>query len=412
MCSTILNIIYENVCKYINLFINQKYLSNEKAIFLSIFAVIPLIFIANTILYGQVDPGDDYYEIYNYRKALFEQYALQKGKQVEEINGYKDFCNWAYKYRTRHSDNGSISNYFESIKDYLDNNPETESDLELEWSYIGPEGLWPKLNNPSSLQTVSGQGLVISVWANENNIDHIMAGTLWSGGLWETTDGGNVWNNISDDELYIQAISSIWVNPEETNEIYVTTMNGGVPASYSYGLYHRDYDELEEVWKWYNNPIEVNGSPTYPTHSGRLTPTKFLRHPTNSNDLYFLNCQILYRSIDGGSTWNEILKIDNTYQYYEYYNPWQANHYFKDMEFDSDNSSVLYVTGPEAYKIDFDQTPPGISNITSELLPDNSIYPCASLILVDAHENFPNKIYFSVETTKQMEVGEDTENIL
>ncbi|MEZ5199666.1 MAG: hypothetical protein R2764_25780 [Bacteroidales bacterium] len=151
----------------------------------------------------------------------------------------------------------------EALNSYYTSNSDVVGDFELSGYHIGPEELWPKLSNPNTIAEGSGQGLVISLWANPNDANHIRAGTQWSGGLWETTDGGDKWVNLSDNERRIQCVSSIWSDSLNTDEIYVTTYKGDHPGMYSYGLFHTTDNGAN--WEVINCYVNQDGANLYPT---------------------------------------------------------------------------------------------------------------------------------------------------
>ncbi|MEZ5195258.1 MAG: hypothetical protein R2764_02285 [Bacteroidales bacterium] len=49
--------------------------------------------------------------------------------------------------------------------------------------------MWAKINS-TPFEIVSGQELIISLWVDENNLNHIMAGGEYSGGLWKQLMAG------------------------------------------------------------------------------------------------------------------------------------------------------------------------------------------------------------------------------
>lgn len=122
------------------------------------------------------------------------------------------------------------------------------------------------------------------------------------GGVWKTIDGGNNWQNISDG-FFGGSIGAIAVSEYDNNVIYVgggeVTVRGNV--SYGYGMY-KSLD-AGETWE----EIGLKNSRHIP---------RIRIHPKNPDlvyaavmgDLYkSTNERGVYRSKDGGKTWERIL---------------------------------------------------------------------------------------------------------
>jgi len=122
------------------------------------------------------------------------------------------------------------------------------------------------------------------------------------GGIWKTTNGGREWENISDG-FFGGSIGSISVAENDPNVIYVgggeKTVRGNVSSGYG-------------VWK------SVDAGKTWTSaglKSSRHIP-RIAIHPTDYNTVYAgvlgniykpTSDRGLYKSTDGGKTWNKIL---------------------------------------------------------------------------------------------------------
>lgn len=122
------------------------------------------------------------------------------------------------------------------------------------------------------------------------------------GGVWKTTDGGRTWQNISDG-FFGGSIGSIAISKSDPNVIYVgggeKTLRGNVSSGYG-------------LWK------SVDAGKTW-VQAG-LSKTRHIPriaiHPTNPDIVYaaalgniYKSTQDrgVYKSTDGGKTWNKIL---------------------------------------------------------------------------------------------------------
>ena len=123
------------------------------------------------------------------------------------------------------------------------------------------------------------------------------------GGVWKTTDGGVYWENISDGFFKRASVGAIAVAPSDPNVIYVGMGESTIRGNVSHG---------DGVYK------STDGGKTW-THLG-LADTRQIGkvriHPQNSDLVYVAalghahgpnNERGVYRSKDGGKTWEQIL---------------------------------------------------------------------------------------------------------
>jgi len=151
------------------------------------------------------------------------------------------------------------------------------------------------------------------------------------GGVWKTTDGGLVWENVSDGFFKRASVGAIAVSNSDPNVVYVgmgeTTIRGNV--SHGDGVYK-----------------STDGGRTW-THLGLENTRNIAKvciHPQNPDLVYVAALghvhgpnpeRGLYRSSDGGKTWQHILfKSDKV----------GAN----DLTIDPNNPRIVYATFWEA----------------------------------------------------------------
>ena len=356
---------------------------------------IVLLLMVSILLNAQHGNIDSFDSIYQIQLDYLEELADKQSKDINELTEYKWFVNWANHFATKLGDDGTISGFGEVVYDYYESNTDVEGDIDFTWEYFSPDGLWG--NWYGALQKGSGQGLIISLWINENNLDHIMAGGQFCGGLWETEDGGDEWVNISENEPMIQGISSIFVNSD--NDIYITTSyDAEGPRGYANGLYYTE--DGGDNW----NLIECNTYDPFETPPDTIdyypyghptkSPRKFLQNQTNDS-IYLLTPYRLLISKNMGENWTVLINKEKNNP--GFYHLWTDKRYFDDIVFDPVNDSTIYITGPEAFRIDLNGQ--SIINITDSLLPDPTD-TVAAAIQVDAHINYPDSIWFSlIDTT-------------
>ncbi len=162
------------------------------------------------------------------------------------------------------------------------------------------------------------------------------------GGVWKTTDAGSTWCNVSDGFLGTASVGALAVAPSDPNVLYVgmgeTTIRGNV--THGDGVY-----------------TSTDGGATW-RHCG-LTETRHIAkiriHPTNPDLVYVAafghlfgpNAERgLYRSTDGGATWDNILHVSETAGAI-------------DLSMDPHNPRLLYCTFWEASRTPYSLTSGG-----------------------------------------------------
>lgn len=160
-----------------------------------------------------------------------------------------------------------------------------------EWTVQGPGNLGARIN---------------TIAVHPTNADIIYIGFA-RGGVWKTENGGTDWAPIFDDQLYL-AIGDIEIDPSNPNTVYVGTgdpnisglpfIGGGVFKSTDAGA------------TWTNIGLTDT----------RIT-SRILVDPTNPERIYVGTMGIpfepttdkgLYRSLDGGETWEQSLFVTDT----------------------------------------------------------------------------------------------------
>ncbi|MFP8490218.1 VPS10 domain-containing protein [Gracilimonas sp. Q87] len=149
-------------------------------------------------------------------------------------------------------------------------------------------------------------GRVTAVSGVIGNSDTYYMGAT-GGGVWKTTDGGEIWNNISDGFFNTGSVGAIGVSTSDPNVVYVGMGESpvrGVTTSHGDGVYKST--DAGKTW----------------THIGLDNTRQISRvqvHPSNS-DLVYVAAQGspyganeergIYRSDDGGDNWELVLHID------------------------------------------------------------------------------------------------------
>jgi photosystem II stability/assembly factor-like uncharacterized protein len=159
----------------------------------------------------------------------------------------------------------------------------------LEWRLVGP----------------FRGGRCVAVAGHPTEMQTHYMGTT-GGGVWKTTDGGTSWENISDGFFKRASVGGIAVSPSDPNVIYVGMGEATIRGNVSHG---------DGVYR------SLDGGETW-QHMG-LAETRNIGkvrvHPTNPDVVYVATLghahgpnpeRGVYRSKDGGATWELVLKRD------------------------------------------------------------------------------------------------------
>ncbi|UZR93622.1 VPS10 domain-containing protein [Chondrinema litorale] len=128
------------------------------------------------------------------------------------------------------------------------------------------------------------------------------------GGVWETTDAGLTWQNISDDYFACASIGTIEVAPSDRNIIYVGTGSASARGNISPGC--GIYKSMDKGKTWKQMGLE---------DAGQIA--KIQIHPKNPDFVYAAvlgnifgksETRGIYRSTNGGINWERILYLNDT----------------------------------------------------------------------------------------------------
>jgi photosystem II stability/assembly factor-like uncharacterized protein len=145
-------------------------------------------------------------------------------------------------------------------------------------------------------------GRVVAVAGHPTNVGTFYFGAC-AGGVWETTDGGNTWKNISDGYFTTAAVGAIAVSDADPNVIYVGTGETAIRGNVSHG--DGVYKSTDGGRTWRNVGLADT------RHIGRVRI-----HPDDPDIVYVAALghafgtnpeRGVYRSYDGGENWELVL---------------------------------------------------------------------------------------------------------
>jgi len=198
------------------------------------------------------------------------------------------------------------------LKENASNTSQTRTvDLTLPWIAEGPGNIGGKFN-------------VLAKSPFNNSI--IYAGAT-NGGLFKSIDNGTTWYPIFDDLSYL-AIGSMAIDPQNENTLYVGTgdKNFGGGSHIGNGV----YKSLDAGTNWTQIGLEQTG-----------IITEVVLHPTDQSIIYAATLgnpyektteRGVYKSIDGGTTWDNILFLSDSSGVI-------------DLIMDPTNPDILYASG-------------------------------------------------------------------
>ena len=165
------------------------------------------------------DPSANFFETQRAFALFWEN------RQVTPGCGYKPFKRWEYrmsKIIDQNGDKPNPSEIFYTLKNYT-----PIKSVSGNWTTLGPN-----FNQTTDYGEIPGVGRLNTVAFHPTDPNTIYAGAA-SGGLWISNDNGDTWNSSTDD-MPTLGISSILIDPINTNIVYVGT--GDKDASDAPGL--------------------------------------------------------------------------------------------------------------------------------------------------------------------------------
>jgi photosystem II stability/assembly factor-like uncharacterized protein len=174
-----------------------------------------------------------------------------------------------------------------------------------------------------------GRVLAVTGVPGEPNVFYFGAA---SGGVWKSTDAGANWQPLFDKEP-IASIGSIAVAPSDHNIIYVGSGEACIRGNISYG--NGVYKSLDGGKTWKNLGLKDTqhiGAVIVDPRNPNIVFVAALGHAYGPNDE-----RGLFRSTDGGATWQKVLFKDNKTGAI-------------DVVFDPNNSNTLFASLWEVYR--------------------------------------------------------------
>ena len=248
------------------------------------------------------------YTFFEYQQAFnnyWADYNVSGGWYIDDegnmrkASGWKQFkrAEWYWKYRvdnkTGEFPKVSAKSQYEK---WLQENPQTKTSTQGAWTSIGPSNA----NSPDF-----GTGRVNCITFDPNNDNHFWVGAP-AGGVWETTNGGNSWTVLTDNNEVL-GISDICLAQDyaTSKTIYITTgdKDGGSLWSLNGGQSHDN--EGVGILKTTDGGVTWQTTGLSNEVKEQVVVARIIAHPSNSTTLWTATNKGIYKSTDAGATWSK-----------------------------------------------------------------------------------------------------------
>ncbi len=230
------------------------------------------------------DPKSNFFDIQKAANDYFDKVGTGKGTR------YKQYKRWEHENISKSYPSGDLSrsgpDRLKKEFDHFRKTNQLKSEPVSAWKSLGPDNI-----NTNNGHYSPGLGRVdrIAIDPENENILYIGGPT---NGVWKSIDGGLHWESKTD-QVGALGVSSIVIDPSNTNKIYWATGDGDNNTTNCTGIYISN--NAGESW-------DISGL-VFPYTDG-VKGRKLIMHPNNNNELLFSSSKGIYKTIDGGNSWS------------------------------------------------------------------------------------------------------------
>lgn len=293
---------------------------------------------------------DPSYNFYEVVEAA-EAHFADKGKG--KGSGWKGFQRWVFENEPKYYPSGDRSSVDLRLpeKAFMRLKAEEASDYRA----LFPDG-WQDLG-PYSIDSVTGHysaglGRIETFYVDPLDDNHLYIGSR-SGGFWKTYDGGASWEGSTTAYLVASGINTMSVSPTNSDSVLINLRNA------QNGTTHGIYRSIDGGDSW----EETNFNPTTLGWGGlgsNAQINKVAYHPTIPNLIFVCTNTGLYRSEDNLSTWTNIMPTSQ----------------FTEIEFHPSNPNIVYLYDNTSWSgnrdLVFTSTDIGVSFTPGNIIPGNA----------------------------------------
>lgn len=249
----------------------------------------------------------------NFYDIVAEFDAYWKDRLYERGHGYNAFRRWQWFVEPRVYPSGNLrtagrnyanEKYQEFLREQSANKTISNSNFSpssatvASWIPLGPFG---NAQNPGS----GGEaGRLQCIELKPGDPNSIFVGAA-SGGFWLSKDGGLTYTTTTD-HLGSCGVSDIAIDPQNHNNIYISTGDKDAGDTYATGVYH----STDGGYTWAQTGLQWQTS-----QQRRIY--RLLINPLNPNTLIAATSVGVYRSLNAGNTWSLVLGgnyVDSEYR--------------------------------------------------------------------------------------------------
>ena len=234
--------------------------------------------------YSAASGSSNFFDIVEEATEYFSNSGLNP-EQLYTDNEYIRFKRWEWYWRSRVNEDGSFPNLIEQNRVY--------QNLQYEANNRDVQSPWVNINQTYGDGGYNGMGRATSIAFHPTNPEIYYVGAP-IGGIWKTTDGGLTYAALGDSLPYV-SVGNICINPNNPDIIYITVGDHNGWWNYGLGVY-KSYD-AGITW-------EPTGNTSYFTNN--VAYLRMVINPSNPEELFVAQTNGLYRTQDGGTTWDVV----------------------------------------------------------------------------------------------------------
>lgn len=207
--------------------------------------------------------------------------------------GVKQFKRWEYFWEGRLDTNGNLPKAGLIIEEWEKFHQNRIQNTSANWTFLGPK------NFPTATaREYAGMGRINCLTFDPTNSNILWVGSP-AGGVWKSSDGGQTWETNTD-ELPTLGVSTIIIDPTDSDIMYLATGDGDSGDTYGVGV----LKSTDGGNTWTKTGLNHETSQT-------ITITDLIINPTNTQILVASSNSGIYRTTDGGTNWKLVVTGSN-----------------------------------------------------------------------------------------------------
>ena len=227
--------------------------------------------------------------------VAFWAYWKDKDPNVKG-SGFKPYLRWENYWKHTAKADGHLPSGRELIETFeRKQNSGFAKNPTANWTAIGP------FDPGTRGGSLPGTGRINAIAVDPNNPNTWYAGAP-SGGIWKSTNAGDSWSYLFGDLPQI-GVSSIAIDANNSDIIYAATGDDDAADSYSLGV----YKSTDGGATWAGTGLSVENTAVFSNWGNNRLLSNVLIDPTDSNVIWAAGNFGVWKSIDGGVTWDQKL---------------------------------------------------------------------------------------------------------